>query len=243
MKEEKKGFNIRALLFRDTEGSTQTETTSPQAAPGIPQVQVQTNNVASPLGVASAHPTSVGIINQSLVEDFVDRLQKLIDDNNQPGFDFLEFTQSLFESSQNPSENEYRMVFNIAKKMQANLSSKSLLDSARMYKELAGSAALSVVTDGNTKKEQLTREMEEKRSNLEGGVKTNTDEIKKLEKKIEDLKKDSATKTGDLNLIQQEYDPQFIDIDSKIAAMNLAKEKVINSIVDVETGISNYIKI
>ena len=75
---------------------------------------------------------SAGVQDQSLVEDFVQRLQNLINQNNQTGFDFLEFTESLFEEKQNPNPEVYKTVFRIAQKIDKSLTPSRLLDSAML---------------------------------------------------------------------------------------------------------------
>jgi hypothetical protein len=243
MTEEKKGSTFRRLFLRDTEEAPEQKVVSPQANIIVPQVEAQKSNYLHPYpGVVVQVPVNINL-NSSLIDDFVDRLQKLIDDNNQPGFDFLEYTQTLFESSPNPGVAEYRMVFTVARKMQSSLTPQFLLESARAYKAIVDSAASSVVNDGQTRKNSLIQEMEGKRLDLQNSIQSNEDEVKKLLKKIEELRQDSQMKTNQLALIQQEYDPKFADIDSKILAMTTAKEKVITSIVDVETGINNHIKV
>ena len=101
MSEKDKGFSFRQLFFRETEA-------------GLQEKQIQN---AEPAGNKITQ-APVGVKEQSLVEDFVQRLQKLINQNNQPGFDFLEFTESLFEEKQNPNPEVYKTVFRIAQKME-----------------------------------------------------------------------------------------------------------------------------
>ena len=211
------------LLLRDDGTSTPEKVT--------PQVTGNQENTVVPV---SASPT--------LVDDFVERLQKLIEDNNQPGFDFLEFLETLFETSKNPGAPEYTMVFKIAQKMQASLSVPVLLESARTYKKLVESAANSTVIQGQQKKETLIQQKERERASLQTEVQTTTSKADALQKEVDALRESIITKSSQLAAIDQEYEPQFAEIDSKIAAMNTAKEQVIASIVDVEAGIQNYVK-
>lgn len=223
--------NWKSLLFRDESQAVQKkEEGVAQTSPSSPSPQVQ------PISQPSTSASSV------LIEDFVNRLQELIDKNNQPGFDFLEYLESLFAASQTPGAMEYQMVFNIAKKMNAGLSVPALLESSRTYKNLVENAATSTIADGQKKKETLKQELEGKRKTLNGDIESIGLQIGALEKQIEALKQDSITKTNQLAAIDKEYEPQFTDIDNKIGAMNLAKEKVISSIVDVEAGIQTHIK-
>ena len=114
-----KGFSFKQLFLRDPGVGTQ-EKQSQQTDPA------SNNNSQTPVGAQD----------QSLVEDFVKRLQNLINQNNQPGFDFLEFTESLFDEKQNPDPEVYKTVFRIAQKMDKSLTPSRLLDSSRYYKDL-----------------------------------------------------------------------------------------------------------
>ena len=128
MSEKDKGFSFRRLFFRDAET-------------GAPEKQIQKEEPASYKTqedyISNTIPNaSAGVQDQSLVEDFVQRLQNLINQNNQPGFDFLEFTESLFEEKQNPNPEVYKTVFRIAQKIDKSLTPSRLLDSAMFYKDL-----------------------------------------------------------------------------------------------------------
>jgi hypothetical protein len=86
MAEQDKGFSFRSLFFRN-------------AQPVTDEKQAQPSPVYTPPAQGSfmsgtVSTASTGVSEQSLVEDFVQRLQNLINQNNQPGFDFLEFTES-----------------------------------------------------------------------------------------------------------------------------------------------------
>ena len=104
MSENNKGFSFRKLFFRDTETDKQ-------------EKQVPNEEPASD----KMPHASFGVEEQSMEEDFVQRLQNLINQNNQPGFDFLEFTESLFEEKQNPNPEVYKTVFRIAQKIDKSL--------------------------------------------------------------------------------------------------------------------------
>ena len=106
MAENDKGFSFKRLFFRDAEtGVQQNQTQVPEQESTLNQ-----NNYVSNAALLSP----VGSQEQPLLEDFVQRLQNLINQNNQPGFDFLDFTESLFEEKQNPTPEVYKTVFRIA---------------------------------------------------------------------------------------------------------------------------------
>lgn len=106
MSEKDKGFRIRQLFFRDPETGTQEKQ--------IQKIEPVSNKPQDDYFTNKTPQSTVGIQDQSLVEDFVQRLQNLINQNNQPGFDFLEFTESLFEEKQNPTPEVYKTISNEA---------------------------------------------------------------------------------------------------------------------------------
>ena len=107
---------------------------------------------------------------QPLVEDFVQRLQNLINQNNQAGFDFLEFTESLFEEKQNPTPEVYKTVFRIAQKIDKSLTPARLLDSSMFYKDLVQRTAETEISKGVSKKQSLQAEKDTERTNLDNNL-------------------------------------------------------------------------
>ena len=221
MSEKNKGFSFKNLFIRDVEVDKQeTKTQNDSPANKVPQ-------------------QFVGAQDQSLVEDFVQRLQNLINQNNQPGFDFLEFTESLFEEKQNPEPAVYKTVFRIAQKIDKSLTPARLLESAMFYKDLVQRTAEAEISKGVTKKSDLQGEKDPEKSNLDKGLKDTRTKIQQLTKQIQDLQNQEESLNGQLLVIDQKYEGKFTDIDKKVNAIRTAKEQVITSIVDIETGIKS----
>ena len=220
MAEKDKGFSFKSLFIRDAEAETQ-------------ETQIQEPEQAS----NKISQTPVAIPEQSLVEDFVQRLQNLINQNNQPGFDFLEFTESLFEEKQNPSPEIYKTVFRIAQKMDKSLTPKRLLDSAMYYKDLVQQTAETEVSKGESKKQGLLSEKDAERNGLDTNIRDTRTKIQQLTRQIQELQNHDVDLSNQLLAIDQKYGSQLMDIDRKISAIRNAKEQVLVSIVDVEAGI------
>lgn len=233
MPEKDKGFSFRQLFFRDSQA-------------GIPEKQF---HQAEPTGrkiqndyVSNTNPNSqVGAQDQLLVEDFVQRLQNLINQNNQTGFDFLEFTESLFEEKQDPTPEVYKTVFRIAQKIDKSLTPSRLLDSAMFYKDLVQRTAETEINKGASKKQGLQTEKDTERNNLDNSLKNTRAKIQQLNKQIQELQNQDASLSNQLSVIDQKYESQFTDIDMKINAIRNAKEQVLVSIVDIEAGIKSNI--
>jgi flagellar biosynthesis chaperone FliJ len=231
MSEKDKGFNFKQLFFRET-------------ATGAPEKQDQkvepVSNKSQDYYVSNTNPqTTSGVVNQSLVEDFVQRLQNLINQNNQSGFDFLEFTESLFEEKQNPGPEVYKTVFRIAQKIDKSLTPARLLDSAMFYKDLVQRTAETEINKGVSKKQGLQEEKDNERTTLDTGLKDTRSKIQQLTKQIQELQNQEVSMNNQLLAIDQKYEGKFSDIESKINAIRSAKEQVIVSIVDIEAGIKS----
>lgn len=231
MSENDKGFSFRRLFFRDSEAEIQqNQTKEPEPA----NKKIETNYLTN---IASLSP--VGTQEQPLVEDFVQRLQNLINQNNQPGFDFLEFTESLFEEKQNPSPEIYKTVFRIAQKIDKSLTPSKLLESAMFYKNLVQHTVQGEVSKGDAKKQGLLAEKETERNSLDSNLKEIRSKIQQLSQQIQELQNQDLTYSNQLSAIDQKYSSQLIDIDRKINAIRNASDQVIVSIVDIEAGIKS----
>lgn len=224
MSEKDKGFKFRRLFFRD-------------AGPGTQEKEKQ---IQKEEPVSNRIPQAPVVVqDQSLVEDFVQRLQNLINNNNQPGFDFLEFTESLFEEKQNPDAEIYNTVFRIAQKMDKSLTPSRLIDSAMFYKDLVQGAADTEINKGLSKKKELQAEKDTERNNLDNGLKGTRTKIQQLSRQIQELQNQEVTLNNQLLAIDQKYDSKFTDLERKIQAIRDAKEQVVVSIVDIEAGIKS----
>lgn len=231
MAENDKGFSFKKLFFRDAE-ITSTGSSQPVTPP--PAVKQPENYIPYTAPVA---PGLKG--EQPLVEDFVQRLQNLINQNNQPGFDFIEFTESLFEENQYPGPEVYKTVFRIAQKIDKSLTPSRLLESAMFYKDLVQKTAESEASKGETKKQGLQAEKDTEKNNLDSQLRETRSRIQQLNLQIQELQNQEVTAMNQLSAIDNKYTTQFIEIDRKITAIRSAKEQVVVSIVDIEAGIKS----
>ena len=231
MSEKDKGFSFRRLFFRDAEtGLLDKQMQKGEPASNKTQGDYISNTIPN---------TPAGAQDQSLVEDFVQRLQNLINQNNQAGFDFLEFTESLFEEKQNPTPEVYKTVFRIAQKMDKALTASRLIDSAMFYKDLVQRTAETEISKGTSKRQGLQAEKDTERNNLDNSLKSIRTKIQQLNRQIQELQNQDVDLSNQLSAIDQKYDGQFTDIDRKISAIRNAKEQVLVSIVDIEAGIKS----
>ena len=231
MAENDKGFSFKRLFFRDAETAEQQNPT--------PVPEHKSNENLDNYVTNSIPLSPVGSKEQPLLEDFVQRLQNLINQNNQPGFDFLDFTESLFEEKQNPTPEIYKTVFRIAQKIDKSLTPARLMESAGFYKDLVQRTVENEVSKGEAKKQGLQSEKDNERNNLDKSLKETRSKIQELTKQIQELQNQDLALSNQLMAIDQKYGSQFIDIDRKINAIRSAREQVLVSIVDIEAGIKS----
>lgn len=229
-----RGISFRRLFFRDSEPAT----------PENNEITVPDTGAVAGTGFISQSGRTLQPVesNKSLVDDFVSRLHNLLNQNNQAGFDFLEFTETLFEESQNPNAEVYRMVFRIAQKMDKSLTPSRLLESARYYRNLVQTTADSEISKGEAKKQGLLVEKENEKKGLEQSLNDTRSKLDQLNQQILELKKQEIALSNQFSVIDQKYNGQFMDVESKINAIQASKEQVIGSIADVEAGISSNLK-
>ena len=229
MSEKDKGFSFKRLFIRDTEAGASEK----PIQPGEPA-----NNRNQEDYIANS-PSNTK--DQPLTEDFVQRLQNLINQNNQAGFDFLEFTESLFEEKQNPTPEVYKTVFRIAQKIDKSLTPSRLLESSMFYKDLVQRTADTEISKGVSKKQSLQSDKDTERTNLDNSLKSTREKIQQLSRQIQELQNQDVALSNQLSAIDQKYESQFADIERKINAIRNAKEQVLVSIVDIEAGIKSNI--
>jgi hypothetical protein len=229
MSEKDKGFSFKRLFIRDTEAGASEK----PIQPGEPaNNRNQEDYIANSPSNTKDHP---------LTEDFVQRLQNLINQNNQAGFDFLEFTESLFEEKQNPTPEVYKTVFRIAQKIDKSLTPSRLLESSMFYKDLVQRTADTEISKGVSKKQSLQSDKDTERTNLDNSLKGTREKIQQLSRQIQELQNQDVALSNQLSAIDQKYESQFADIERKINAIRNAKEQVLVSIVDIEAGIKSNI--
>ena len=229
MEEKKdKGNSFKRLFFRETEPATSNTAQS--------DTRISSGSRDNPV-FTSDFPVSGNVQNKTLVEEFVQRLRNHINQSNQPGFDFIEFTETLFEESQNPNKDVYKLVFRIAQKIDKSLTPERLIQSANFYKELIQQAADAELFKGENKKKSLLAEKETEKNNLDQNLKETRTKTDQLNAQIMELQKKEISLRNQLAAIDHKYDNQFSDIDAKLSAINAAKEQVIVSIVDIQAGV------
>jgi hypothetical protein len=175
------------------------------------------------------------------VEDLRSRFRKILEEKNQPGFDFYEFSLMLLRTSSNPSVEHFKTAYEGAKLLNPNCNQQFLLDSANFYKSELQKAFEATVSAGEQKKTALNAEKEKEQKQLNNEAANLEQQITKLKQEIANLEKMQAEKIAALNGIDSRFTDKLVDIEQKIQATITAKDGVANEIALIENGIKQYI--
>jgi len=175
------------------------------------------------------------------VEDLRNRFRKILEEKNQPGFDFYEFSLMLLRTSSNPSVEHFKTAYEGAKLLNPNCNQQFLLDSAGFYKSELQKAFEATVSAGEQKKTALNAEKDKEQKQLNNEAATIEQQLSKLKQEIANLEKVQAEKIAALNGIDSKFTDKFVEIEQKIQATIAAKEGVANEMTLIENGIKQYI--
>ena len=175
------------------------------------------------------------------VEDLRNRFRKILEEKNQPGFDFYEFSLMLLRTSSNPSVEHFKTAYEGAKLLNPNCNQQFLLDSANFYKSELQKAFEATVSAGEQKKTALNAEKDKEQKQLNNEAATIEQQLSKLKQEIANLEKIQAEKIAALNGIDSKFTDKFVEIEQKIQATIAAKEGVANEMTLIENGIKQYI--
>lgn len=148
---------------------------APASAPA-PSAPPKSTPVSAPVFVAPA--------SNDFVEDLRNRFRKILEEKNQPGFDFYEFSQMLLRTSTNPSVEHFKTAYEGAKLLNPNCNQQFLLESAAFYKTELQKAFEATVSAGEQKKNALTTEKAKEQQQLNTEVNTIEQQLAKLKQEI-----------------------------------------------------------
>ncbi|MEZ4903682.1 MAG: hypothetical protein R2822_18960 [Spirosomataceae bacterium] len=175
------------------------------------------------------------------VEELRNRFRKILEDKNQPGFDFYEFSLMLLRTSSSPSVEHFKTAYEGAKLLNPNCSQAFLLESAAFYKVELQKAFEATMSAGDQKKTELNADKDKEQKQLNNEVAHIEQQLSKLKQQISDLEKAQTEKLEALNGIDSKFGQLFAEIEQKIQATVAAKEAVASEIVLIENGIKQYI--
>ncbi len=227
--------NIASVFVEMPAEEKETTTPTIQSAPSM------TGFVGKSSSTPTYIPPPAGT-SDAFVEDLRARFKKILDDKNQPGFDFYEFSMMLLRTSTNPSVDHFKTAYEGAKLMNPNCSQKFLLDSANFYRTELNTAFQTTVQAGEQKKSALNNEKGSEQKQLNTDIANINSQLAQLRQQITALEDQQRKKQTELESIDARFQEKFGDIEQKISATVVAKDGVLNEIMLIENGIKQYLK-
>ena len=169
------------------------------------------------------------------------RFQKLIEEKNQAGFDFFEYSTMVLGVSQSPSSDHFKIAFQGAKVMNAGVSKEQLLNSAAFYQQALETAYADTVKKGEEKRRTIEQQQVAQQQQLNQEIDGIARQIADFEKKITDLQASKATKATQLNTLAGTFAPQITEVEAKLSATALAKDQVMGRLAMIEAGIKQHV--
>jgi archaellum component FlaC len=235
---------LKDLLFRGASPDrSSASTASPAAAPAMdirppassPQQQTPPASLPSYTPDTSADASELV---QQLVKDF----KKVVDMNNSPGIDILEFSKALFKKNSTPAAKDYQQVFGVLQAVEENLTPQRLIESSAGYKKIVRDLAAQDIVKGNIRKAEIDGTKVAEKKALDTEQRKLDEEILRLEAELQSKKERIAEIASSLNGIDQKYQTDLDEVAQKLFAIDHASQQVIGSFDDIEDGIRSYLK-
>ena len=174
---------------------------------------------------------------KKLVEDF----KRIVNQNNLPGIDILEFSKALFKKGSTPSADDYRRIFDVLHAVDDRLTTQQLIESSSTYKKMILDFAGQDITKGNSRKAEVEKAKAAEEQALDKEQQSLNDEIARLEAQLQGKRDRLAQIALSLKDVDRKFQADLDDIARKISAIEQASQQVILSFDDVEHGIRTYL--
>jgi hypothetical protein len=209
---------------------------APEAVAGAAAPQATPPPVRVPL------MSSIGTPDSALIDDLMVRFQKLIEEKNQPGFDFFEYSAMVLGVSQTPTPDHFKMAYQGAKVMNTSVSKQQLAESAKFYKQTLENAYLDTVRKGEEKRNAVAQQQATEQKQLNADVDSINKQIADFEKKIADLKAAQTQRSNQIATLAEKFAPQIADVELKLNATTAAKDRVLERLLLIEEGLNKFVE-
>ena len=219
--------NIKSLFIREDE--------TPQTATGAP-AQAKAPTTAAPLPPPSPSQTPPVVSgNTALDQRMFDSLQKTLEDNNLPGFDFLEFRNSLKTlAGIIPDEaTRYQSAYATAATM--GVTADKLLESARFYQGLLEKERDNFNKAVNQQVDQNVTAKQKEVANLQVLIRQKSEEVARLTREIAAHQEEMATAAGVISEAEEK-------IENTKNTFQHTMNTVLNQIQTDSANIERYLK-
>jgi uncharacterized protein (DUF3084 family) len=210
-------------VFVVDDGTASATTNNPVAATPV-QNQAVTN---VPIAVAAS--------GGSLNDKFMDILMGAIEKNNQEGFDYFEFKQSLRNLAKMSLDETTRYQSAYAMAQTMGVTPAKLVDSAKFYISVLSSEQSKFAEAHAQQRSRLIGNREEEVKNHESMMQQKAEQIKQLTQQIEEHRQKSQQ-------IRSEINESTVKIETTKADFDVTFANVVGQIQEDVSKIQNYLK-
>ncbi|HMX40956.1 MAG TPA: hypothetical protein PK971_00195 [Saprospiraceae bacterium] len=201
-------------------------TPQPSAAPQKPESQP----VVNPAPAAAPSHSGTGAVTDKFMEILLSALEK----NNQPGFDYMEFRQSLKNLAKMPMDEATRYHSAYAMAQTMGVTSAKLLESAQYYLNVLVAEQSKFNEAHAQQRARLIGNREEEIRNLEAAVQQKAEQIKQLTQQMEEHRQRSEQ-------IRAEIDSSTVKIETTKADFEATFSAVTGQIQQDAAKIQQYL--
>lgn len=182
-------------------------------------------------GAIQTSPEIKGKADPEGSQKFFEILSQVIEKNNQPGFDYIEYkraVKSILDMHQMEESAAWKTAFVTAQAM--NVQSSSLLDSAKKYLSILNTEQVSFSQSAtNFLQAQLSARKNEQEQ-LKSEIQSLKTEIEKLSNLLESKEKRQSQISGEMTQVQQRFENNKLDFDSAFKMISKQIEEDIQKI-------------
>ncbi len=171
----------------------------------------------------------------SLNDRFVDILASALEKNNQPGFDYFEFRQSLRNLAKIPMDEGTRFQSAFAAAQTMGVTQQQLIESAKFYINVLGQEQSRFNEAHAQQRAKLIGNREEEVKNLEAAIQQKSDQIRQLNEQIEQHKKQGET-------IRKEINDSTVKIETTRADFDVTFSSVVSQLNEDIAKMQQYLK-
>jgi uncharacterized protein (DUF3084 family) len=180
-------------------------------------------------------PIAVAASGGSLNDKFMDILMGAIEKNNQEGFDYFEFKQSLRNLSKMSLDETTRYQSAYAMAQTMGVTPAKLIDSAKFYISILNSEQSKFAEAHAQQRSRLIGTREEEVKNHESMMQQKSEQIKQLTQQIEEHRQKSQQ-------IRNEINESTVKIETTKADFDVTFANVVGQIQEDVNKIQNYLK-
>jgi hypothetical protein len=169
-------------------------TTTPSSEEQQPQTQQQ-QSTAPQQQAQQPVRSATGSVNNKFVEILTAALEK----NNQDGFDYFEFRQSLINLAKMPLDEATRYQSAYAMAQTMGVTPVKLIESAKFYLNVLATEQSKFGEAHTQQRAKLIGNREEELKNLDAMMQQKAEQIKQLTQQIEEHRKQSETMRNEIN--------------------------------------------